>query len=91
MVTTDQAGETDADAYSPTHTGIQWRYCRKHTGVPRSSGSLPKTCAKKLWRTTKEKSSVPVRQHFVLTNARYLSHTVSLSFIVQGGRPFTSH
>ena len=24
--------------------GIGWRCCRKHTGVPRSSASLPKTC-----------------------------------------------
>ena len=27
--------------------GKRWRYCRKHTGVPRSSTSLPKTCRKK--------------------------------------------
>ena len=45
----------------------------------------------KLWRTTEEKRSVTVRQHFVLANARSPSLTVSLSFIDQGGRPFTSH
>ena len=36
---------------------------------------------------TEKKGSVPVRQHFVLPNARYLSLPVSLSFIAQGGRP----
>ena len=31
--------------------GTRWRYCRKHTGVPRSSTSLPKTSKRrKLWR-----------------------------------------
>ena len=44
--------------------------------------------AEKLWRSTEKKSSVPVRQHFVPSNARYPSLSVSLSFIAQGGRPF---
>ena len=31
--------------------GTRWRYCRKHTGVSRSSTSLPKVCRRrKLWR-----------------------------------------
>ena len=44
--------------------------------------------AEKLWRSTEKKSSVPVRQHFIPSNARYPSLSVSLSFIAQGGRPF---
>ena len=34
---------------------MQWRCCRKHTGVPRSSPSLPKTCKNELWRMEEEK------------------------------------
>ena len=42
---------TDADACSLTHTkGIRRRCCRKHTGVPRSSASLPENLHRnKLW------------------------------------------
>ena len=70
---------------------IRWRCCRKLTGVPRSSASLPKTCRKGSYgEWTEEKRSVTVRQHFVLLNARLLSHHVSLSFIVQEGSLFTS-
>ena len=51
----------------------------------------PETCAKNDYgEIAEEKSSVPVRQHFVLSNARYLSLPVSLSFIAQGGRPLSS-
>ena len=54
------------------YQGIRWRYCRKHTGVPRSSTSLPKACRKEIYgEWTEEKRSVSVRQHFVLPNARY--------------------
>ena len=49
------------------------------------------TCAENDYgETTEEKGSVPVRQHFVLSNARSLSLPVSLSFIAQGGRPLSS-
>ena len=51
----------------------------------------PETCVENDYgETTEEKSSVPVRQHFVLSNARSLSLPVSLSFIAQGGRPLSS-
>ena len=51
----------------------------------------PETCAENDYgETTEEKGSVPVRQHFVLSNARSLSLPVSLSFIAQGGRPLSS-
>mgnify|MGYP006973872822 CR=1 FL=1 len=43
----NQSGRrTDADAWSSTRKGIQWRCCGKHTCVPRSSASLPKNCTK---------------------------------------------
>ena len=62
---------TPAHSHAHTNRAVRWRLCRKHTGVPRSRVSLPKTCARKrLWRKSRREGSVPVRQHFVLTNAR---------------------
>ena len=67
-VTTDKPASDKTP--TPVHALIKarWRLCRKHSGVPRSRVSIPKTCAKWLWRMTEEKSSVPVQQHFVLPN-----------------------
>ena len=65
-------------------------HSEKHSGIARSRVSLPKTYAgKRLWMDSRREGSVPVRQHFVLTNARYPSLPVSLSFIAQGGRPLS--
>ena len=51
---------TDADACSSTHRkGVGRRCCRKHTGIPQSSASLPKPAQKEameLWK--REKRSV---------------------------------
>ena len=45
-VTTEQAGEQmPMPAFLRTKE-TRWRCCRKHTGVPRNSVSLPKTCTK---------------------------------------------
>ena len=38
------------NAYTHTHRNARWRLCRKHSGVPRSRGSLPKTCTEQLQR-----------------------------------------
>ena len=51
---------TDADTCSLTHRKeVGWRCCRKHTGIPQSSASLPKPAQKgatELWK--REKRSV---------------------------------
>ena len=44
----------------------------------------------KLWRTTEKMHSVHGPTTLRSFNARSRSHTVSLSFIVQGGRPFVT-
>ena len=36
------------------HRETRWRFCRKHTGVPRSRISLPRTCAKKAMENDRE-------------------------------------
>ena len=82
------ATSSDAYTYTHTHKNARWRLCRKHSGVPRSRGSLPKTCTERDYREDREeKSLVPVRHHFVLHKTRSLFQYLSLSFIAQGGRP----
>ena len=48
---------TDADTCSLTHRKeVGWRCCRKHTGIPQSSTSLPKPAQKgatELWKREK--------------------------------------
>ena len=87
-VTTDQAGETDADACSATHSGDTMEVLPEAHGHSSKQHEPPETCRKKLARMTEEKRSVPVRQHFVLPNAQCLFLTVSSSFIVQEGSRF---
>ena len=88
MVTTDQVGETDVDACSPAHSGDTMEVLLEAHGRSSKQHESPETCRKKLARMTEEKCSVPVRQHFVLPNARSLFLTVSSSFIVQEGSRF---
>ena len=45
---------TPAHSHAHTDRRARWRLCRKHTGVPRSRVSLPKTCVgKRLWRNSR--------------------------------------
>ena len=88
-VTTDQAGETDADACSPTHSGDTMEVLPEAHGRSSKQHGPPETCRKKLWRTTEEKRSVPVRQHFVLP-MRDPPLTISPFFYSSRKEPFTS-
>ena len=89
--TTDQAGETDADAWSPTHSGKQDGDSAGSTRAFLGTESASREPARrKLWRSTEKKSSV-----HSLTTLRSLQRaipflSVSLSFIVQWGRPFVT-
>ena len=44
---------------NPRTQGTRWRFCRKHTGAPRSSTSLPKTCGKKAMENDREEEFGP--------------------------------
>ena len=90
-VTTDQAGETYVDACSPTHIGDTMEVLPEAHGRSSEQHEPPENLRKETMENDRGEAFVPVRQHFVLANARFLSLTVSLSFIVQGGRPFTSY
>ena len=57
-VTTEQAGEQMPMPARLRTKDTRWRCCRKHTGVPRNSASLPKPAGKKLWRMEEEKRPV---------------------------------
>ena len=65
-----QVGKTSTDACSLTHTeerdGDSVGSTRVFHGVESTSRNLRR---KRLWKITEEKSSVPVRQHFVLSDA----------------------
>ena len=51
---------------NPRTQGTRWRYFRKHTGVPQSSTSLPKTCRKESYGERQRRCvRFMVRQHFV--------------------------
>ena len=51
---------TPAHSHAHTDRRARWRLCRKHTGVPRSRVSLPKTCAgKRLWRKSRREGLGP--------------------------------
>ena len=43
----------------PRTQGTGWRFCRKHTSVPRSRTSLPRTCRKKAMENDREEEFGP--------------------------------
>ena len=55
-VTTDKPtiDKTSTPAYALRKA--RWRLCRKHSGIPWSSVSLPKTCTKRLWRRQRRRA-----------------------------------
>ena len=75
-VTTSRSVSYKALTPTRTHRNVRRRLCRKHSGVLQSRGNLPKTCTALIQRTTEEKSSVLVQQHFFLEKKkRYLYNT----------------
>ena len=50
---------TDADARSQTlrKKGVGWRCCRKHSGIPQSSASLPKPAQKEATESMEEREA----------------------------------
>ena len=89
-VTTDQAGGTDADACSSSHSGDTMEVLPEAHGRSSKLHEPPETCRKKLVRMTEEKRSVPVRQHFVLPNARSPFPHRLLFFYSSRREPFSS-
>ena len=71
-----QAGKANADACSLTHTQkSEMETLPEAHGRSEKQSQPPETYAENDYgETTEEKSSVPVRQHFVLSNARYPFH-----------------
>ena len=55
-VTTEQAGEQMPMPARLRTKDTRWRCCQKHTGVPRNSASLPKTCRKETMENGQRRS-----------------------------------
>ena len=74
------------------HTvNTRWSLCRKHSGFPRSRGSLPSLQRTPIENDDKGGEALfPVRQHSVLDKMRCQNEPFPLSFIVQGGRGITT-
>ena len=89
-VTTEQADEQmSMPVRCNAVKGAGRRSCRKHTGVPRSSTSLHKTCTERAMELAKGEQRVKrpesVRQHFVSLRARSLLLPRPPPFIGQEG------
>ena len=68
-----QVGGTSTDAYSLTHTGQRDGDSAGSTWAFRGAESASRFLRRKrLWKIIEEERSVPVWQHFVLSDTRYL-------------------
>ena len=73
MVTADQAGETDADARSPTHTGDKKEILPKAHGRSTEQNQPPENLRKESYgEGQRRRVRSTVRHHFVPSNARSL-------------------
>ena len=75
---------------TPTHLESEMETLPEAVGHSAEQSQPPEKLHRTTMEKTEEKSSILVRQHFILDKTRYLLRHVSLSFIVQGGRPLES-
>ena len=88
-VTTGKPAGQNTDAFSRTQKS-EMETLSETLGRSAEQSQPPENLHRTAMEKTEEKSSVPVRHHFVLSKTRYIFPSLSLSFIAQGARPLSS-